>query len=52
MTKVLIATEKPFAKAAIDAIRPVLDEAGLSWFYWKSILKRSSYWMPFRRQMH
>jgi D-3-phosphoglycerate dehydrogenase len=28
MTKVLIATEKPFAKAAIDAIRPVVDGAG------------------------
>ena len=28
MTKVLIATEKPFAPAAIDAIKPVLDKAG------------------------
>ena len=28
MTKVLIATEKPFAPAAIEQIKPVLDEAG------------------------
>ncbi|MBN2745422.1 MAG: 3-phosphoglycerate dehydrogenase [Bacteroidales bacterium] len=28
MTKVLIATEKPFAKEAIELIRPVLDNAG------------------------
>ncbi len=28
MTKVLIATEKPFAKEAIDLIRPVLEHAG------------------------
>ena len=26
--KVLVATEKPFAKVAIDGIKQVLDEAG------------------------
>ncbi len=28
MTKVLVATEKPFAKVAVDGIKKVLDEAG------------------------
>ena len=28
MTKVLVATEKPFAKAAVDSIRGVCDKAG------------------------
>lgn len=28
MTKVLIATEKPFAKAAVDQIKTILDQAG------------------------
>lgn len=28
MTKVLVATEKPFAKSAVDAIKQVLDKAG------------------------
>ncbi|TAJ13637.1 3-phosphoglycerate dehydrogenase [Marinilabiliaceae bacterium JC017] len=28
MKKILVATEKPFAKAAIDQIRPVVEEAG------------------------
>ena len=28
MTKVLIATEKPFAKAAVEGIRKIVEEAG------------------------
>lgn len=28
MKKILVATEKPFAKAAIDQIRPIVEEAG------------------------
>ncbi len=30
MTKVLVATEKPFAKAAVDGIRKIVEEAGFS----------------------
>ncbi|MEE1252178.1 MAG: 3-phosphoglycerate dehydrogenase, partial [Bacteroidales bacterium] len=28
MTKVLVATEKPFAKAAVDGIRKITEDAG------------------------
>jgi len=30
MTKVLVATEKPFAKAAVDGIRKIVEEAGFT----------------------
>lgn len=30
MTKVLVATDKPFAKAAVDGIRKIVEEAGFS----------------------
>lgn len=30
MTKVLVATEKPFAKAAVDGIRKIVEDAGFS----------------------
>lgn len=30
MTKVLVATEKPFAKAAVDGIRTVIEDAGMT----------------------
>lgn len=30
MTKVLVATEKPFAKAAVDGIRSIVEQAGFS----------------------
>jgi D-3-phosphoglycerate dehydrogenase / 2-oxoglutarate reductase len=30
MTKVLVATEKPFAKAAVDGIRKILEDAGFN----------------------
>ena len=29
MTKVLVATEKPFAKVAVDGIKRIIEEAGL-----------------------
>ena len=29
MSKILIATEKPFSKVAVDGIKQVIDEAGM-----------------------
>lgn len=35
MTKVLVATEKPFAKAAVDEIKVILDDAGFEYSFFE-----------------
>ena len=40
--KVLVATEKPFAKVAVDGIRKEVEAAGTNWLYLKNIQKKHS----------
>ena len=43
--KVLVATEKPFAKIAVDGIRKEMKRPDMSLFYLKNIQIRLSCWM-------
>ena len=43
--KVLVATEKPFAKVAVDGIRKEIEAAGYELLYLRNIQKKPSYWM-------
>lgn len=40
--KVLVATEKPFAKVAIDGIRKEIELRAMNWLCWRNIQKNSS----------
>lgn len=42
--KILVATEKPFAKVAVDGIRKETVEAGYELALLENIPKRNSYW--------
>ena len=39
--KILVATEKPFAKVAVDGIRKEIEAT--NWHCWKNILIRHNY---------
>ena len=44
--KVLVATEKPFAKVAVDGIREVVESAGyVNSLSWRNTQTNSSCWM-------
>ena len=43
--KVLVATEKPFAKVAVDGIRKEIEAAGYELAFWKNIPIKHSCWM-------
>ncbi len=40
MTKVLVATEKPFATAAVDQIKNIFNDAGYDCTFLKNIIVR------------
>lgn len=42
MTKVLIATDKPFAPVAVKGIREIVEAQGYELAYWKNILLRKN----------
>lgn len=42
MTKVLVATEKPFAKAAVDGIKEILEKAGFEFALLESYTEKSA----------
>ena len=44
--KILVATEKPFAKAAVDGIREIVEGADTSWLCSKSTPIRRNCWPP------
>ena len=41
MTKVLVATEKPFAKAAVDGIKEIVEKAGFTFALLESYTEKS-----------
>ena len=43
--KVLVATEKPFAKVAVDGIRKEIEAAGFELAYLRNIQIRLNCWM-------
>jgi len=43
--KILVATDKPFAKVAVDGIRKEIEAADTSLLYLRNIQKKPSYWM-------
>ena len=42
MTKVLVATEKPFAKAAVDGIKEIVEKAGFTFALLESYTEKSA----------
>lgn len=44
MAKILIATEKPFAKVAVDGIKEVAETAGLEIVLLRNIRRRHNFW--------
>ena len=42
--KVLVATDKPFAKVAVDGIRKEIEAAGTNSCCWKNMVKKPSCW--------
>ena len=43
--KVLVATEKPFAAAAVNGIKAEVEAAGMNSPCWRNIQRRLSCWM-------
>lgn len=41
-TKVLIATDKPFAPVAVNGIREIVEHKDMNSCYWKNILLRQN----------
>lgn len=44
MAKILIATEKPFAKVAVDGIKEVAETAGLEVVLLEKYTERHNFW--------
>ena len=42
--KVLVATDKPFAKVAVDGIRKEIEAAVMNLYCWKNMVKKPNYW--------
>ena len=47
--KVLVATDKPFAKIAVDGIRK--EQQVMNWHYWRNMEKRQNCWKRLKMPM-